>query len=590
MAKIVSFIKSSTTSSNRARGRRLDSFVDDGDLLEFSRPEDIQAQAHNRTRAQPHPTSVFASDWSNQELADLYRAYCLIQSAQPGLECDRGISDEGDPWFLIGDAKSDVLVHICRIQGTYILDSVALSKVLKGVDFNALIQDFLATVVGEQAHGAGSANEPANVVRLARGSTVCLHPSMMIAALVWTLLTNADELSLPAATDTGQKRPDQRQGIDQSEDQDTILLGDLPGEDITYSDYFLEKPGSWTVEPSDALSTAAIISQIAQRDEKQLHVSAYSHALTTVAIAAGFYASAEAADAFWKSIPASTDTSVSFGETGDRETRDLITPPDHLSDALALLSSVVDKVVFESNDDYAAENHNAGEASADALPPEATDAVEASIAQQMLTMESEVFNRLADASRTQTDGAPGKGVEAAPDFASVDTMQAEMTASLHDKDLARNEQAFDSSIQSITQNYLSSDLNVSRYDTSSLQTAIREFNGELQIYSEVFESVAFPAQEESTHASGTSSEASSEDEVTVPEFSYLNAFDDAARNFIDAKVANADLEILVFENEIILVDRAALSGNNTAVSWQLDDGGIVSMIGLSNDMNEFLVA
>ena len=30
----------------------------------------------------------FASDWSNQELADLYRAHALAQAAQPGLECD----------------------------------------------------------------------------------------------------------------------------------------------------------------------------------------------------------------------------------------------------------------------------------------------------------------------------------------------------------------------------------------------------------------------------------------------------------------------------------------------------------------------
>lgn len=614
MAKIVSFTKSPAPSSRQARGHALDGFVDDGDLLEFSRPEDAHTQSAGSTRS-AHQNSLFASDWSNQELADLYRAHSLIQSAQPGLECDRGISDEGDPWFLIGDEKGDVLVHICRIKGTYILDSVALPKALHGKDFNALIEDFLTTVAGEQAQDAEAAQEPANVVRLARGGTVCLHPSMMIAALVWTLLMNADELTLPPSSGSNHKGLNQGldQGQDRSQDaaqsdsEDGGVLADMPAP-AAFNETLIksEKVDIGADDLSGDLSSRTMITQIAQKDEKQLHVSAYSHALTTIAIAAGFYASADASDAFWKSTPASADTSVSLGEIETREAQDQSTPLDHLSDALALLSSVVDLVVTESHADYAAANRTPDDESANALMPEDTGVMDASIGQQMLTMASEVFNSIAAAAQTNTADASGKAIKAEFDFEAANTVLADMGASVgasaSDKGLALNTKETasddaDGSIEGISRAYASSDVDVSRYDTSSFKAGLGKFDGALQKYSEVFESASFPTDKDSTQAaseddqppsSGTETAPETEDPFAEP--SSLNAFNDAARSFIDAKIASGDLEILVFDKEIIFVDKAAFSGNNTAVSWQLDDGGLVSMIGLSSDMAEFLVA
>ncbi|MCA1807318.1 MAG: hypothetical protein LC687_05660, partial [Actinobacteria bacterium] len=135
MAKIFSFTKSSKSDVRSVP----EAFVDNGELLEFS-------QTEKTASTQDVPESLFASDWTNQELADLCRAHALIQAAERGLECDRGVSDEGDPWFLIGKSNGDVLVHICRIQGIYILDSVSLSRILSGNNFNALVESYLATV------------------------------------------------------------------------------------------------------------------------------------------------------------------------------------------------------------------------------------------------------------------------------------------------------------------------------------------------------------------------------------------------------------------------------------------------------------
>ena len=163
MGKIVSFTKATEPERGSEPGTEPEAFVDDGELLEFPQPA--------RNPPAPDPAaSLFASDWTNQELADLYRAHTLIQAAQPGLDADRGISDEGDPWFLIGKANGDVLVHICRIQGMYILDSVALSHVLKGQNFNSLVDNFLATVTKDREEKTGSAN----VVRLSRSENSLL--------------------------------------------------------------------------------------------------------------------------------------------------------------------------------------------------------------------------------------------------------------------------------------------------------------------------------------------------------------------------------------------------------------------------------
>ncbi|WP_113913627.1 hypothetical protein [Roseovarius dicentrarchi] len=566
MAKIVSFTKP----TNHTREHALHGFVDDGDLLEFPQSQIPQAQAHNQTQPQlAHPKSIYASDWTNQELAELYRAHSLVQSAQPGLECDRGISDEGDPWFIIGDDKGDVLIHICRIQGTYILDSVALSKALRGTNFNTLIKSFLTTVAGKQGQGAEDSADPANVVRLVRGGTVCLHPSVMIAALVWTLLMDADELTLPPSSGSSLR------GLGQDKAQNKTLsdnMLDIPAPAIFKAD--LVKSEKLEVDAAAFfvdLGKGAIV----QRDEKQLHVSSYSQALTTIAIAAGFYASTEATDGFWKSImeaPADADASDSFNGAGASEESDLNISPDHLSDALTLLSGVVDLVVVKSDKGYAAENDNDVGASAVVL----TQAVLDNIDQEQLAIASEKPIAFEKTSMITTADESGEI------SSEENVQQSEMAASLYDRGLDLNikEQVSDVSIQGITQAYVSSGVDVVRFDAPSFKSGLGNFNGELKKYAEAFDLIVFPAEEESGLA----------DETEHPFLGsvYLSEFDDAAQSFIDAKGKN--MEVLRFNEEVILIDKAAYSGNTTTVSWQLDDGSYVSMIGLSSDMAEFLVA
>lgn len=129
------------------------------------------------------------SDWTNQELADLYRVEALLVQANIRIETTRGISDEGDPWMVFCHTDGEVFVHLARIAGLYVLDGPGLDTVLSGPSFSALIDRFANAVATRTPKG--------NIVQFRNGSTnsvVRLHPAVMLAALVWSLYLASDHL------------------------------------------------------------------------------------------------------------------------------------------------------------------------------------------------------------------------------------------------------------------------------------------------------------------------------------------------------------------------------------------------------------
>jgi len=83
-------------------------------------------------------------NWSNAELAELYRVEHALVQAGIALQTACGISDEGDPWYVFCRSQGDVLVHITRYDGLYRLYSPALRQPLSGVSFSALTKSFVA--------------------------------------------------------------------------------------------------------------------------------------------------------------------------------------------------------------------------------------------------------------------------------------------------------------------------------------------------------------------------------------------------------------------------------------------------------------
>src|SRR6056297_1623645 len=190
MAKILNF-------RNKGSAPTGDDFLTDGNhTLSFRKTEDGGVSLDGICESAlsdlfPDPKK----DWTNQELADLFRVRQLLGAANVPVETDRGVTDEGDPWFVFCHATGDVFIHLCRIDGAYVLDSPNVRRPLRGASFNELIADFT-----NQALPASSTDDDPErrVIRLERGGKVRLHPSAMLAALIWTLFLASEELVLLA--------------------------------------------------------------------------------------------------------------------------------------------------------------------------------------------------------------------------------------------------------------------------------------------------------------------------------------------------------------------------------------------------------
>ncbi|MGI6246017.1 MAG: hypothetical protein ACOYJQ_09650 [Pseudochelatococcus sp.] len=128
-----------------------------------------------------------AGDWTNQELAGLYRVEALFVQANVRIETDRGLTDEGDPWFAFCRGPHDVFVHLARIDGRYVLDSPGLDTAIEGDSFPDIIDRFAQVVAARAPAG--------NVVQLRPGQrdmAARMHPAVMLAALIWSLYLATD--------------------------------------------------------------------------------------------------------------------------------------------------------------------------------------------------------------------------------------------------------------------------------------------------------------------------------------------------------------------------------------------------------------
>lgn len=180
-------------------------FLQDGDDILTFHSASSENPGHEYAFPLPKNTAALkfqtrrTKDWSNQELAHLFRVKRLLDLAGVANSIDRGLTDEGDPWFLFCDAGDEVFIHLCRINGVYILDNPGLQTPLRGNDFSDLIEAFM------QRKMRGTSETPVSgshkIVRLERNRNLFLHPSTMLAALVWTLFLESDDLVMVMPAD-----------------------------------------------------------------------------------------------------------------------------------------------------------------------------------------------------------------------------------------------------------------------------------------------------------------------------------------------------------------------------------------------------
>ena len=136
-------------------------------------------------------------DWTRDELAELYRIENALTQANIRLEIDRGLTDEGDPWFVFCRTDGEVLVHISRYDGHYRLHSPGLATPLVGRSFAELAKSFVRQV-------------PVQVSFQQRdGAKLFVHPAAMLAIIVGTLFAASNDLHLFSShSESGQHTDD----------------------------------------------------------------------------------------------------------------------------------------------------------------------------------------------------------------------------------------------------------------------------------------------------------------------------------------------------------------------------------------------
>lgn len=122
------------------------------------------------------------SGWTNTELAELYRVEHALVQAKIVIETDRGVTDEGDPWFVFCRADGEVVVHVTRFSGSYRLYSPALHTPLTGPSFSTLTKSFLSGL-----------RTPAQA-----DASVAIHPAALLSVLVAAIFYAFDFHSNPA--------------------------------------------------------------------------------------------------------------------------------------------------------------------------------------------------------------------------------------------------------------------------------------------------------------------------------------------------------------------------------------------------------
>jgi hypothetical protein len=138
-----------------------------------------------------------AVDWTRDELAELYRIEHALTQSGLTLEVERGVTDEGDPWFAFCRPDGEVLIHLARYDGLYRLHSPALLSPLIGRSFSELTKAFSRQVPLQLT------------LQRDTGPRVFVHPAAMLAVVIGTIFVASNELAFsPQTVDSGKKLDD----------------------------------------------------------------------------------------------------------------------------------------------------------------------------------------------------------------------------------------------------------------------------------------------------------------------------------------------------------------------------------------------
>lgn len=548
MATILSFRGKENASSAQ------DFLTDETEKLSFCTADDGAVSLGDVTDASlPDILPDPKRDWGNQELADLFRVKQLLSGANVPVETMRGVTDEGDPWFIFSHLNGDVFIHMARIDGTYVLDSPNVRRPLRGHDFNALIADYTNHALPAMQNGDEGDSEH-RVIRFERGSKVRLHPSAMLAALIWTLFLASEELVMLApeehsATDDDLLDFSAVISADYEFHAVEMETADVAGLAATHAMKELHEDGPHNAFEAQVLTREATMGQ----QGLAAHQNGFAMGLSTIAIAMGFISETALLDNQRKVLEGLKTLNLSQYAT-DAEN----------GTEVQQIVNVEENPLLEMLGEFLGVDIARDTVVAQALTEQTT---EGSLLQQDIlhikTGAVENTDTLVQPKAVQTVALRGDSeIELAEASESL-SYQTAIDETLVSK--SSTEQA-------------SSTIKISDLFSSSLGQ-MEEFQlGQTTVLA-------------SFDLSKTGALSLSEYIGTNQRRTDHREFDDHAQAFIDfIHAKDTDVGIIKFGNEVIMIDRDAFNqagSEQYTFSWETNDGHIISMVGLKSEFQEF---
>jgi hypothetical protein len=550
-------------------------------------------------------------DWTNQELANLFRVKHLLDAAGVICEIDRGLTDEGEPWFVFCQSDGEVFIHLCRIDGKYILDNPNIERPLSGYDFTDLISDFtnLRTLSAEQST-TQSNDATHRVVHLKRGGKVRLHPSALLAALVWTLYLSAEELVLvQPELDTNDIDEDHDLTItfDQSqEDQIEALAIETRQAIDEISDFdhkglqddFLRLEGTVLPSKDMQLSTLTAISPIG-----------YAFGLSSIAIALGFLSEERFSDDHSAILTLIDKAFSSFGQVSELSTRS----SDENSENTTRLDSII-RFLTELQLHHPLEAIAHDEPSKDAHTN--TSAHQSALSDFLLQDDGFVSAEQSDQSaqkytedthKLTLDTTTDEIIQSNPDAAgeqnvALASRDEKIHISTKAEDITTLIQIWDAPLHTV---YLGDEYIHASFDVSSITSSeITQIFTTPDIHDEQPGLLSVDGASLATvdyfesHSSRAIEVGVTFQDVIQNVFNFdhskSSSFDRQAKDFVKSFMAkDEDIEIIVRGDDMILIDMAGFykSTDDDApyyiMSWELNGGGTIATVGLQPDFDYF---
>ena len=567
-------------------------FLHDGsELVQFDRSgrnvsfEDVQPPLPSRDR----------KDWPNQELATIYRVKRLLDAAGVPNQIDRGLTDESDPWCVFCAQSGEVFIHLCRLSNTYVLDSPNLRAPLTGRDFAELIEKFSDGALGKTGTERRTLSR---VVKLERGGKIFLHPATLLAALIWSIYLNSEELVLitPSHPDIDNDTAIKDVQRVATELSDTALKAEMQfSAPLTEPGAMLSVKSTDVGLQDDGLAKfGPILKDLLGKAGAAAAPSAMVVGLSSIAIAYGFMS-----EGYFDEAPTENDLAVLDAPEVHVDTDENVRQDANLPVAIFGFDLNATWETMLASQEQVELDH--GLASADMPVAEQDPLFSALHTAMAVSANADQLSRFGSVENTtdtqpaaatnETRKTPEKGIAAEKDTVDPSAVPLDEDAETLVADTSTSLQNY-YSIADFLDSF-SDRLTVLSYKgmeyESSFDLTELSYEKTLIIDATLTDDSRVPLINTTPEAPYAKEAQAHLDTLTFDQNDGLSLLGSNAISYVSYLMdRETNVQIIAHDDEIVLIDFAAFGqGEVFAMSWTLEDGGTVQTVGLKSDFEYF---